>query len=209
MAEELRGRSALVTGGAGGLGAATVRHLVRLGMRVVIFDRNLDGATALALDTGEGTIAVGGDVTDDDDVEAAIDAARTMGPMALLVNIAGGGVRSQRTVSKDGTPHDKDAFNYTMAINAVGTFNVSRWAAAAMGANEQDADGRARCHCQHVVACGAGGPGRPSGLRRSQGGHRRDDAAHGPRPGVTWHSCLRHRSGHYGYAGVRERTVRH
>jgi len=142
MAANLGGRSALVTGGAGGLGAATVRHLVRLGLGVVIFDRDLDGATALSVDTGEGTVAVGGDVTDDDDVEAAIDAAQGLGPIALLVNIAGGGVRSQRMVSRDRTPHDKDAFDYTMAINAVGTFNVSRLAAVAMGANEPDADGQ-------------------------------------------------------------------
>ena len=65
-----------------------------------------------------------------------------MGPIALLVNIAGGGVKSQRTVARDGTPHDKDAFAYTMAINAAGTFNVSRLVAAAMAANEPDTDGQ-------------------------------------------------------------------
>lgn len=142
MAPTLSGRAAVVTGGAGGLGSATVRHLARLGMRVVIFDRDRDRATALAVDMGEGAVAVGGDVTDEDDVEAAIVAAQRLGPIALLVNIAGGGVRSQRTVSRDGTPHDKDAFDYTMAINAVGTFNVSRLTAVAMGANEPDGDGQ-------------------------------------------------------------------
>jgi NAD(P)-dependent dehydrogenase (short-subunit alcohol dehydrogenase family) len=139
---ELPGRSALVTGGAGGLGAATVRHLVSLGMDVAIFDRNLEGATALSAEIGAGTTAVGGDINDDDDVASAIGATQSMSPMALLVNIAGGGVRSQRTVSRDGSPHDKDAFVYTMAINALGTFNVSRLVAAAMASNEPDADGQ-------------------------------------------------------------------
>ncbi len=134
--------SAIVTGGAGGLGAATVRHLVDLGLHVVIFDRNADGANALAGEIGHGTLAVGGDVNDDMDVTTAIRVARDMGPIALLVNIAGGGVKSQRMVSRDGTPHDKDAFTYTMAINAAGTFNVSRLVAAAMAASAPDADGQ-------------------------------------------------------------------
>jgi NAD(P)-dependent dehydrogenase (short-subunit alcohol dehydrogenase family) len=142
MSDELTGHSAIVTGGAGGLGAATVRHLVSLGLYVTIFDRNADGARALALAVGEDTVAVGGDVNDDDDVTTAISTAREMGPIALLVNIAGGGVKSQRTVSKDGAPHDKDAFAYTMAINATGTFNVSRLVAAAMAAKEPDSDGQ-------------------------------------------------------------------
>lgn len=142
MPMELHGRSALVTGAAGGLGAATVRRLVDLGVHVAIFDRNREGATALAVDIGEGTAAVEGDVTNDDDVATAIDAAQAMGPLALLVNVAGGGLRSQRTVAKDRTPHDKAAFEYTMAINALGTFNVSRLTAAAMAAVEPDAEGQ-------------------------------------------------------------------
>ncbi len=138
---ELAGRSALVTGGSGGLGAATVRHLLGLGMHVAILDRNGEAATVLAAQTGGRAVAVGGDVTDDGDVGAAVDAARALGPISLLVNVAGGGVRSRRTVARDGTPHDKDAFEYTMAINAFGTFNVSRLVAAAMATNEPGADG--------------------------------------------------------------------
>jgi NAD(P)-dependent dehydrogenase (short-subunit alcohol dehydrogenase family) len=65
-----------------------------------------------------------------------------MGTLTLLVNIAGGGVRSQRTVSRDGDPHDKAAFVHTMSINALGTFNVSRLTAAAMGSNAPDVDGQ-------------------------------------------------------------------
>lgn len=80
---ELDGRSAIVTGGAGGLGSATVRRLAGAGTGVVVFDRDADRAGELAKELGDGVIAVGGDVNDDDDVGAAIDAARSVG--ALLV----------------------------------------------------------------------------------------------------------------------------
>jgi NAD(P)-dependent dehydrogenase (short-subunit alcohol dehydrogenase family) len=139
---QLAGRSALVTGGAGGLGAATARHLAHLGMGLSILDRNGDGAAALAKELGHNAAAIGGDVTDDGNVTAAIDAARSFGPLALLVNVAGGGVRTPRIVGRDGTPHDRDSFLHTMEINAFGTFNVTRLVAAAMAENEPDDDGQ-------------------------------------------------------------------
>jgi NAD(P)-dependent dehydrogenase (short-subunit alcohol dehydrogenase family) len=76
---ELEGRSAIVTGGAGGLGAATVRRLVDVGMRVAIFDRDADRAAELAKELGDSAAAVGGDVNDDEDVAAAIDTAASLG----------------------------------------------------------------------------------------------------------------------------------
>ena len=124
------------------LAAPTVRHLVGLGMFVAIFDQNASGGAALADELGGKAIAVAGDVTDDVDVDAAVDAARSGGPLSLLVNVAGGGVRSQRTMSRDGTPHDKAAFLHTMSMNVVGTFNVTRLAAPVMAQNEPDADGQ-------------------------------------------------------------------
>jgi NAD(P)-dependent dehydrogenase (short-subunit alcohol dehydrogenase family) len=139
---EFAGRSALVTGGAGGLGGATTRHLAHLGMGVVILDRNRDRAAALAAELGGEVAAIGGDVTDDGDVGAAIDAARSFGPLSLLVNVAGGGVRTPRIVSRDGTAHDRESFLHTMQINAFGTFNVTRLAAVAMAENEPDGDGQ-------------------------------------------------------------------
>ncbi len=138
---DLDGRAAIVTGGAGGLGAATVRHLVAQGVRVAVFDRDLERGDALAGELGASAVAVGGDVTDDDDVAAAITAAQELGPLSLVVNVAGGGVPAGRTVGRDGTPHDKAAFTATMDMNAVGTFNVTRLAAAAMAANDPDEDG--------------------------------------------------------------------
>jgi NAD(P)-dependent dehydrogenase (short-subunit alcohol dehydrogenase family) len=138
---ELEGRSAIVTGGAGGLGGATVRHLVDIGMGAAIFDRDVDRAAELAKELGDATVAVGGDVNDDDDVSAAVDAARSLGALALVVNIAGGGLGGGRTVGRGGVMHDKGAFVATMEMNAFGTFNVSRLAAAAMADNEPDSEG--------------------------------------------------------------------
>ncbi len=139
---ETKGRSAIVTGGAGGLGSATVRRLVELGMGVVVFDRDLDRAEQLAEELDGAASAAGGDVVDDEAVGAAIDAAGRLGPLSVVVNVAGGGVGTGRTVARDGTPHDRESFSLTMDMNALGTFNVSRLAAAAMGANEADADGQ-------------------------------------------------------------------
>jgi NAD(P)-dependent dehydrogenase (short-subunit alcohol dehydrogenase family) len=139
---DVQGRSALVTGGAGGLGAATVRHLVEAGLGVAIFDRDGERAAALAGELGKAATAVSGDVNDDDAVGAAIGAASGLGTLSLVVNVAGGGVGGGRTIGRDGTPHDKEAFIQTMAINAFGTFNVSRLAASAMAANEPDEDGQ-------------------------------------------------------------------
>jgi NAD(P)-dependent dehydrogenase (short-subunit alcohol dehydrogenase family) len=139
---DLQGRSALVTGGAGGLGGATVRRLVEIGVGAAIFDRDTDRASALAKVLGDTAVAVGGDVNEDDDVAAAIEAARSVGTLSLVVNVAGGGVGGGRTVGRDGTPHDKDSFVGTMAMNAFGTFNVTRLAAAAMAGNEPDDDGQ-------------------------------------------------------------------
>jgi NAD(P)-dependent dehydrogenase (short-subunit alcohol dehydrogenase family) len=139
---ELDGRSAIVTGGAGGLGGATVRHLAGLGLGVAIFDRDADRAADLAKELGDGAVAVAGDVNDDEDVAAAIAAAGSVGTLSLVVNVAGGGVGGGRTVGRDGTPHDKAAFVGTMEMNAFGTFNVTRLAAAAMGGNEPDEHGQ-------------------------------------------------------------------
>ncbi|HLU43001.1 MAG TPA: SDR family NAD(P)-dependent oxidoreductase, partial [Microthrixaceae bacterium] len=131
---QLEGRAAIVTGGAGGLGAATVRHLVDLGVGVAVFDRDGTRAKELAVELGERAVAVGGDVTDDDDVAAAIAAAEGLGALSIVVNVAGGATIAGRTVGRDGTPHDKQGFIDTMSMNAVGTFNVTRLAAAAMAA---------------------------------------------------------------------------
>jgi len=139
---EFEGSSAIVTGGAGGLGAATVRRLLGIGLRVVIFDRDGDRAGALAAELGDHTVAASGDVVDDDAVAAAIAAATALGPLYVLVNVAGGGVGGGRTVSRKGVPHDKESYVQTLEMNATGTFNTTRLVGAAMAANEPDVDGQ-------------------------------------------------------------------
>jgi NAD(P)-dependent dehydrogenase (short-subunit alcohol dehydrogenase family) len=139
---ELQGRSAIVTGGAGGLGAATVGHLASLGVRVAVFDRDGIRAQELADELGDGVVAVQGDTTDDDDVAGAIAAARAVGTFSILVNVAGGGVGGGRILSRDGTTHDMDDFKATMEMNATGTVNMTRLCVAAMAQNEPDDDGQ-------------------------------------------------------------------
>jgi NAD(P)-dependent dehydrogenase (short-subunit alcohol dehydrogenase family) len=139
---DLDGRAAIVTGGAGGLGSATVRRLADLGMRVVVFDRDAGGAESLAKEIGDAAVALTGSTNDADDAAAAIDAACSLGPLSLLVNVAGGGVPGGRTVRRDGTPHDQNAFIVTMEMNAFGTFNMTRLTAAAMATNEPDEHGQ-------------------------------------------------------------------
>jgi NAD(P)-dependent dehydrogenase (short-subunit alcohol dehydrogenase family) len=139
---ELEGRSAIVTGGAGGLGSVTARQLAGLGLGVVVFDRDGDRATEFAKELGADARGVGGDTTDDADVAAAIDQALSLGALAVLVNVAGGGVGGGRTVGRDGSPHDKTSFIQTMEMNAIGTFNATRLVAAAMAGSDPDADGQ-------------------------------------------------------------------
>jgi NAD(P)-dependent dehydrogenase (short-subunit alcohol dehydrogenase family) len=139
---DLSGRSAIVTGGAGGLGAATVRHLVAQGVRTVVFDLNQENAETLAKELGDDAVAASGDVNDDAAVQGAIDAAQQLGTLSIVVNVAGGATGGGRTLDRDGNPMGTDIFTGTMAMNAFGTFNVTRLAAAAMAKNDPDDDGQ-------------------------------------------------------------------
>jgi len=131
---EIEGSVALVTGGASGLGEATVRHLHRGGARVVVFDRDEQRGTALAAELGEDVRFVGGDALSEDDAAAAIAAAGDLGDLRILVACAGGATRSERTLHRDGSPHELEFFRQTVDLNLVGTFNTVRLAAAAMAA---------------------------------------------------------------------------
>jgi NAD(P)-dependent dehydrogenase (short-subunit alcohol dehydrogenase family) len=131
---KLHGSVALVTGGASGLGAATVRRLVSGGAKVVIVDRDDRGA-ALAAELGGGAIFAKADITDPAQTEAAIAAATGLGPLRIVVQCAGVGWAS-RTLDKTGKPHDLELFQKVIAINLVGHFNVLRLAAAAIAKGE-------------------------------------------------------------------------
>ena len=135
--------SAIVTGGASGLGESTARQLAARGARVVVVDMNAEKGEAVAKDIG-GVFAQA-DVTDPDQVIAAIEAAKEMGPLRALVTAAGIGFAT-RTIGRDGqyeSAHDLGVFNKVVQVNLVGTFNCVRLAATAMSQNEPvDADGQ-------------------------------------------------------------------
>jgi NAD(P)-dependent dehydrogenase (short-subunit alcohol dehydrogenase family) len=135
---ELKDSSAIVTGGASGLGAATARALSDRGVRVVVFDRNEDGAKQVASDVGGEY--VGGDVTDPEDCQRAVDLAAEGGSLRIAVNCAGTGW-AERTINRDGSPHDPKSFEFLMRLNVLGTFNVMTRAAAAIAQIEPKEDG--------------------------------------------------------------------
>jgi NAD(P)-dependent dehydrogenase (short-subunit alcohol dehydrogenase family) len=139
---DLTGTSSLVTGGASGLGEATVRALAARGASVVVVDLQDEKGEAVARSVGGGYVRA--DVTDPEQVIAAINAAEEHGPLRTLVTAAGIGWAS-RTVGRDGTydsAHDLGAFQKVLAVNLVGTFNCIRLAATAMGRTDAvDADG--------------------------------------------------------------------
>ncbi|MFP5332733.1 MAG: SDR family NAD(P)-dependent oxidoreductase [Acidimicrobiia bacterium] len=128
---QLEKTSAIVTGGASGLGAATARRLAAAGARVVVADLDAPRGEALAAEVSGAF--VGTDVTSEEDVARAVEVASEMGPLRSLVNCAGIGSVG-RTLNRDGTPHDLGYFAGVLAVNLTGTFNCIRLAAAAMSA---------------------------------------------------------------------------
>jgi 3-hydroxyacyl-CoA dehydrogenase / 3-hydroxy-2-methylbutyryl-CoA dehydrogenase len=136
---KIDGTSALIAGGASGLGAATSRRLHAGGAHVTIADLNEEKGTALAEELGERARFVGCNVTDSDQVQAAVAAAREAGDLRITICCAGIGW-AERTVHKNG-PHNLDPFKGVIEVNLIGTFNVMRNAAAAMQENEPDEGG--------------------------------------------------------------------
>ncbi len=137
---QLQGSSALVVGGAGGLGAATVRRLVAAGAKVVIADLAAETGEALASELGGATRFVETDVLSEDSLNAAIAAAVEMGPLYVSVDTHGG-PGGGRTLDRDGNPLAFDEFVKVVQIFLNGTFNVLRLAAAAMSKNQPQETG--------------------------------------------------------------------
>jgi NAD(P)-dependent dehydrogenase (short-subunit alcohol dehydrogenase family) len=138
---ELNGTGAIVSGGASGLGEATARELAAAGCRVVVADLNEERGKTVA--DAIGGLFVRTDVSDEESVQAAVDAAASAGPpLRAVVNCAGIGWAA-RTVGRDGTPHDLAAYRKVIDINLIGTFNLMRIGAAAIASTEAaDADGQ-------------------------------------------------------------------
>jgi NAD(P)-dependent dehydrogenase (short-subunit alcohol dehydrogenase family) len=139
---DIKGSSAIVTGAASGIGAAVARQLAAAGATVVVADLQADKGQALAEEIGGAFVSV--DVTDTEQIKAAVAKAVELGPLRILVNSAGIGW-AQRTIGRDGTfesAHDLGAFTKVVQVNLIGTFNCIRLAATAMGRTEPvDEDG--------------------------------------------------------------------
>ena len=131
----IEGTNALVAGGASGLGAATARRLRSAGANVTIADLNAETGEALAQELH--ATFVGCDVTEPEQVEAAVAAAGD----DLRISVCCAGVGWAEKVAGKRGPHQFDPFKLTITVNLIGTFNVLRLAAAAMLANEPDDGG--------------------------------------------------------------------
>lgn len=136
------GCSALISGGAGGLGGATARRLVELGMAVVVFEPDVERATHFVKEIGGRSIGVGGDHNDDAAVGSAIAAAKRLGTFVLNVNAAGVGIATPPTADADGTPHPMGLFREMLELHLFGPFNMARLCAAAFAGNPPDEHGQ-------------------------------------------------------------------
>ncbi|MGN0063672.1 MAG: SDR family NAD(P)-dependent oxidoreductase [Nocardioides sp.] len=139
---ELTGTSAIVTGGASGIGAASARLLAERGARVVVADLNAEKGGALAAEIGGVFVSV--DVTKTDQNLAAVEKALELAPLWALVNSAGIG-SAQRTIGRDGefaSAFDLDVYRKVIEINLIGTFDMLRLAATAMSRNTPDENGQ-------------------------------------------------------------------
>jgi NAD(P)-dependent dehydrogenase (short-subunit alcohol dehydrogenase family) len=130
---DINGASAIVTGGASGIGEATARRLAQAGARVMILDLNEERGEQIASEIGGGFVKA--NVTEEEHVRAGTEAAAALAPLRACVHCAGIGW-AERTINRNGVPHNLDSFRKVVDINLVGTFNVLRLVASAMNANE-------------------------------------------------------------------------
>ena len=134
---QIEGISALVTGGASGLGLTTARRLVAKGaVSVVLLDLPSSPGEQAAADLGPASSFVAGDIPDEAGVAAALDAAEEAGPIRAVVHCAGRGGDRVRIIDRQGNPGALDTFEQVLRVNLVGTYNVLRLAAARMSRNE-------------------------------------------------------------------------
>ena len=134
---EIQGKVFIVTGGASGLGAGTVKMLVNNGAKVVIADVQDEAGQALAQELGQTFVHC--DVTSETDAQSVVDAAVNQGPLFGLINCAG--IAPAAKITGKNGPHALDLFQKVININLVGSFNMMRLAAVAMEKNTPDATG--------------------------------------------------------------------
>lgn len=132
---KIDGISAVVTGGASGLGLATTKQFLAAGASVTILDLPSSPGEHLAAELGEHVAFAAADVTSEVQVEAALDVAAEFGPLRAVLHCAGRG-GAVRLVNRDGTPGSLDTYRDVINVNLIGSFNVLRLAAARMASNE-------------------------------------------------------------------------
>jgi len=149
---DLTGSSAVVTGGASGLGLATLHRLLEAGVAHVAFaDLPSSDGKAVAESLGKRVTFVPADVRSPEEMEQVFDAAESEAPLRALVHCAGRG-GAVRLVNRDGTPGDLELYSEVIGINLIGTFNVLRLAAARMARNEPVDGDRGVCILTASVA---------------------------------------------------------
>ncbi|MCD4533051.1 SDR family NAD(P)-dependent oxidoreductase [Nocardioides sp. cx-169] len=132
---DIRGAVALVAGGGGGFGAATSRRLHAAGAKVVVCDLDEEKGRAVADDLGAGALFVRTDVTDEQSIQAAVDAAAELGPLRIAV-VAHGGPGGPRTLDRESRPAPQESFTRVVGIFLEATYNINRLAAAAIARTE-------------------------------------------------------------------------
>lgn len=126
---------AIVTGGASGLGEASVRNIVAKGGKAVIFDQSVEKGAGLQTELGDAVLFLKADVTKEEEIQAAVDkAAEFLGEINTVINCAGIGI-AEKVLGKKGI-HNLSLFSRVIQVNLIGTFNVIRIAAEKMAAND-------------------------------------------------------------------------
>jgi NAD(P)-dependent dehydrogenase (short-subunit alcohol dehydrogenase family) len=139
---QFQGRSAVIAGGAGGLGSATARRLVARGVGVVVLDPDDDRGAELVAELGDTVAAaITGDSNDDEAVAEAISTAQALGVFSIAVSATGVVIPSGRLVGRDGSPMAKETLLANLELHVCGPFNVARLSAAAFATNDPNDDG--------------------------------------------------------------------
>ena len=197
----LEGASAIVTGGASGIGEACARQLAALGARVVVADLQEEKGQAVASDIGG--LYVKCDVSSEEDGQTAVAAATEMGPLRALVNSAGIGW-ANRTVDRNNDPMPQEQFDFVIKVNLLGSFNMLRLAAAQIAKNDPvDADGQRGAIVNLRLRRRVRRPDRSGRLLGVEGWRRRHDPADRPRPRSGRRSCQHRGTGPHRDADLR------
>ena len=177
---EINGKTALITGGASGLGEATARHFHRLGARVAILDLNVERGQQVVDELGSERAAFFAvDITDGQAVQAVVDAVvDRFGALHVCCNFAGI-APAVKTIGRDG-PGDLELFTKVVQINLIGSFNVARLAAWAMAKNEPvDEDGSRGVILHTGLSSCLRGTNRSSCVQRIEGWNRKSHPHYG------------------------------